>query len=565
MEEVLNFEINEIKNWDDIAPLYNELVNREITSGDQLKKWLSDVSDLEGSISEQFGWAYIKMTCDTQDEEAQKNYMFLVSEIQPEIAPFSDQLNKKLFNSEFKASLNSQKELLLLAKVENSLKIFREENISISTENQKLAQEFSQISGAMTLEYKGNQYTLQQANEFLKSIDRSEREEVYKLIQERRYKDHQQLDRVFNDLVKNRDQIAKNAEISNFRDYMFVSLNRFDYNAKDSFEFHDSIQKAVVPLLDGIKQERKSALGLSTLKPWDLAVDKNSKEGLKPFESGEELLEKGIAVFNAIDPFLGNCLKEMKEINHFDLDSRIGKAPGGYNYPLYKTGYPFIFMNASSSLRDMVTLMHEGGHAVHSIVTKDLPLTEYKQLPSEVAELASMSMELISMDYWDIYFSDPEDLKRAKLEHLEGIIETLPWVATIDKFQHWIYENPEHTIEERNAEWINIFESFSSSVVDWKGLEHLKAKLWQKQLHLFEVPFYYIEYGIAQLGAIAVWKNYMEDKNKGLSQYLEALKLGYTKSIPEIYQTAGVRFDFSEAYIKELFDFLKDQYEIVKG
>ena len=249
----------------------------------------------------------------------------------------------------------------------------------------------------------------------------------------------------------------------------------------------------------------------------------------------------------------------MKAMGHLDLDSRKGKAPGGYNYPLAETGVPFIFMNATSTLRDMVTLMHEGGHAVHSFLTKDLELGAFKNAPSEVAELASMAMELLSMDYWEVFFKSEEDLKRAKREHLEQIIETLPWVATIDKFQHWVYENPGHSPHERKESWNRIFDEFSDNITNWDRLQEVKDYLWQKQLLLFEVPFYYIEYGMAQLGAIAVWKNYRENPQKGLSEYMNALNLGYTRTIPEIYEMAGIRFDFSRAYISELMVFVKSE------
>jgi oligoendopeptidase F len=274
-----------------------------------------------------------------------------------------------------------------------------------------------------------------------------------------------------------------------------------------------------------------------------------------------DLVEKTISCFNRLDPFLGDCIKTMQKIKHLDLDSRVGKAPGGYNYPLSEIGIPFIFMNATSTLRDLVTILHEGGHAVHSIVTKDLELVDFRHTPSEVAELASMSMELISMDHWDVFFDNADDLKRAKKEHLEQIIQTLPWVAVIDKFQHWIYENPTHSLDERKEKWIEILEAFSDTETDWSGLENFKDYIWQKQLHLFEVPFYYIEYGFAQLGAIAVWKNYKEDPKKGLDGYLAALKLGYTRTIPEIYEAANIAFDFSREYISDLIAFVKREME----
>jgi oligoendopeptidase F len=358
--------------------------------------------------------------------------------------------------------------------------------------------------------------------------------------------------------------MAQNAGFDNFRDYMFAALGRFDYTKEDCFDFHEAVAETVVPLLNEMAIEHKKALNVSELRPYDKAVDPNNRPPLKPFSTGEDLLEKTITVFTKLDPFLGECLTLMRGMNRFDLESRKGKNPGGYNYPLEESGFPFIFMNASSLLRDMITMLHEGGHAVHSIVTKDLALNSFRNLPSEVAELASMSMELITMDYWDVYFENPEDLNRAKIKHLEDIIETLPWVATVDKFQHWLYENPSHTPEERTEAWIQIYEKFADNTTDWSGIQQFKANLWQKQLHIFEVPFYYIEYGIAQLGAIGVWKNYKENPQKGLEGYLNALKLGYTKPIGEVYAAANIPFDFSKEHIASLMEFVGEELRKLK-
>jgi len=403
--------------------------------------------------------------------------------------------------------------------------------------------------------------TLQQAGVLLQSPDRQIREEVYYKISGRRLQDKGQLDDLFTKLISLRHRVAENADFKNFRDYMFAALGRFDYSPQDCFDFHNSVAEEVVPLLDELSVKRKSLLSLDKLRPWDKAVDPTGKEALKPFGTGEELLKISTKVFSRVDRYLGERLSVMKEMGHLDLESRKGKAPGGYNYPLAEIGVPFIFMNATSTLRDMVTLMHEGGHAIHSFLTKDLELGSFKHTPSEVAELASMSMELISMDYWHFFFSNEEDLRRAKREHLEQIIETLPWVATIDNFQHWIFENPDHTLEDRKNNWNSIFNRFSDETTDWSDLQENKDYLWQKQLHLYEVPFYYIEYGMAQLGAIAVWKNFREDQKMGLEGYLNALKLGYTATIPEIYKAAHIRFEFSRDYIKELIGFIKSELD----
>jgi oligoendopeptidase F len=445
--------------------------------------------------------------------------------------------------------------------MKKAVEIFREENIPLKTEIQTESQKFGQINGAMTVMVDDKELTLQQAGVLLQSTDRALRESIYFKISNRRLKDKDKLDDLFSHLVSLRNQVATNADFKNFRDYMFAALGRFDYTPQDCFNFHESVSKEVVPLLDDLSKRRKKLLEVDELRPWDKAVDPTGREPLKPFNTGDELLELSTEVFSSIDPYLGERLKIMKDMEHLDLESRKGKAPGGYNYPLAEIGVPFIFMNATSTLRDMVTLMHEGGHAVHSFLTKDLELGAFKHTPSEVAELASMSMELISMDAWHLFFKDEEALVRAKREHLEQIIETLPWVATIDKFQHWIYENPDHSFDERKQNWNEIFNQFSDSITNWSGLQVQKDYLWQKQLHLYEVPFYYIEYGMAQLGAVAVWKNYKEDPDAGLAGYLNALKLGYTASIPEIYEAAGIKFDFSREYIRELMTFVKDELE----
>jgi oligoendopeptidase F len=439
--------------------------------------------------------------------------------------------------------------------------IFREKNIPLNTEISQEAQKFGAISGAMMVNIDGKEITLQQAADLLQSTDRKTRENAYYKIAERRLQDKDKLDELFNKLLGLRHQVALNADFNNFRDYMFAALGRFDYKPEDCFAFHDAVEKEVVPMLDQLAKERKEALKVAQLRPWDLSVNYLGDKPLKPFQNGEELINKSIQCFSMLNPFLGERLSIMKKMGHLDLESRKGKAPGGYNYPLDETGVPFIFMNATSSLRDLVTMVHEGGHAVHSFVTRDLELSAFKHTTAEVAELASMSMELISMEYWNLFFTDKNDLVRAKREHLEGIISTLPWVATVDKFQHWIYENPGHTIQERTEAWNKIFAQFSNHITDWTGLEKFKDYVWQKQLHIYEVPFYYIEYAIAQLGAIAVWKNFKEDQQKGLDQYLAALKLGYTKPIKEIYKAAGIKFDFSQSYIRELMGFVKEELE----
>ncbi|MBX2967124.1 MAG: M3 family oligoendopeptidase [Cyclobacteriaceae bacterium] len=553
-----------VSGWESLKPYFNQLLNKELTSAEDLKDWFRNRSELESVISEDFAWRYINMTRFTENETYSKAYQDFVENIQPQIAPISDQLNRKAADCSFLDEL--EKEMgydIMIRNLKKDIEIFREENISLFTEISLEQQKYNTLTGAMTVELEGKELTLQQASVKLMSTNRDEREQVYHKITERRLQDKQALDELFTKLINLRHRVAVNAGFENFRDYMFKAMGRFDYTPHDCFSFHESVGNEVVPMLNDNTRERKRLLNIDVLKPWDKAVDPEGKNPLKAFENGKDLTEKTIACFRRIDPYLGQCLSIMNAMGHLDLESRKGKAPGGYNYPLSEIGVPFIFMNATSTLRDMVTIMHEGGHAVHNFLTRELALNDFKSTPSEVAELASMSMELISMDAWDVFFTDEDELKRAKREHLEDILETLPWVATIDNFQHWIYEHPNHTLEERKQSWNTILNRFSDTITDWNGQEEAKDYLWQKQLHLYEVPFYYIEYGMAQLGAVAVWRNYKQDKQKGLQGYLNALKLGYMKSIPEVYAAANIRFDFSHEYISELMSFVREELKAI--
>jgi len=559
-----------LTNVESVKPFYENLVERSIDTLEEFRKFLKDRSELESYLSENFAWRYIKMTCDTTDKEVKAHFDQFVTEIQPELANYDDTLNKKTLESPFLETLTSEGEdaeafNITFRGIKKATEIFRTENISLFTEVQNLSSEYQGTVGVMTVEIDGQTKTLQQAGVYLENADRAIREMAYRKIQERRIQDRDKLDEVFNKLKTVRHQIALNAGFENFRDYSFASLKRFDYTPKECFDFHEAVAETVVPILNQLAEERKATLALDSLRPWDKGVDVKGRPALHPFNGGEDLLNKTIDCFNLLDPFLGECLTLMKQMGRLDLESRIGKAPGGYNYPLEETGFPFIFMNASSLMRDVITLLHEGGHAVHSIVTKDLALNTFRNFPSEVAELASMSMELITMDYWHVYFDNEEELRRAKIQHLEDILSTLPWVATVDKFQHWIYENPTHTTEERTQAWLRIYEQFTDSITDWSGLETFKSSMWHRQLHIFELPFYYIEYGIAQLGAIGVWKNYKENPQKGLEGYLNALKLGYTKPMASVYNAANIPFDFSKEHIASLMTFLQRELNTLKS
>ena len=550
--------------WENLLPFFETLNNSALLNKSDLEQWLLDRSELEAVLEEDFAWRYIGMTCDTTDEKIQQSFEYFATEIEPHISEWTNTLNEKFLQCEFYKELDVDTYKIYIRTLKSQFEIFRQENIPLFTELQLEQQKYGAIVGSMSIEHDGKEYTLEQASNFIKSTDRSVRKEVYEKIQRRRLADKDTLDELFNKLIKLRHQVAINAGFENFRDYMFKALGRFDYTADDCFRFHEAIEQELVPLFKQFSEERKSKIQLDKLTPYDTEVDVSGKPALKPFDGGEDLLNKSIACFYRIHPYFGEKLETMKQHKLIDLESRAGKAPGGYNYPLAESGAPFIFMNAANAMRDLTTMVHEGGHAVHTFLTNNLALNDFKRAPSEVAEVASMSMELISMDAWDVFFNDADDLIRAKEEQLKDSLKTLPWVATIDAFQHWIYTNPNHTVEERTAAWDTCFERFGSNFVNWEGYEEFKNNLWQKQLHLFEVPFYYIEYAIAQLAAIAIYKNYKENPVKAILEYMDALKLGYTKSIPEIYETAGIKFDFSTAYIRGLVDFMKEDLSNLK-
>ncbi len=542
--------------WETLEPLFLKLKDKEINSPDDLLSWLQYRSELEAILSEDYAWRYIRMTCNTADQKLVEDFQYFATEIEPKMAPINNELDKKLVSSLFIDSLNGEGYAIYLRQVKKSLEIFREENIPLFTEVQLKQQEYQSIVGSLSVNIDGKEMTLQQASTLLLENDRRKREQAWRIVNDARLEKKEQLDQLFDELVKLRHQIALNAGFENFRDYMFAAMGRFDYTVQDCENFHQAIREVVVPVLQQFADKRKDSLGVDILRPWDTSVDPENHPPLKPFSSGEELIHKTEEAFYNLHPYIGQCIRTMRENKLFDVESRIGKAPGGYNYPLYESGAPFIFMNAAGTLRDLTTMVHEGGHALHTFISADLALTPFKNVPSEVAELASMSMELISMDQWQLFLTDPVELARAKKEQLRDAISTLPWVATIDKFQHWIYTHPEHSTEERKEAWLAIYNEFGHGFAHWEGLDTPEAYLWHKQLHLFEVPFYYIEYGFAQLGAIAVWKNYLTHKTQGIEKYMAALKLGYTHSIPEIYATAGIKFDFDKEYIRELIDFL---------
>jgi oligoendopeptidase F len=550
-----------LTNWECLEPYFKELSERPINDKHGLEKWLQDLSELEAFISEDACWRQIKMTCDTTDKSLEEAFNFFCLEIQPKMQPYADALNKKLMACSFTKELDQSAYYTYLRSVQKSIDLFRTENISIQAELSVLQQQYGTIAGKMTINHEGQEYTLQQAAQFLESEDRSIRESVYRKIQDRRLEDKAAMHDLFSELIQKRNQVAINAGFENYRDYKFVELGRFDYSKEDCFQFHEAVKLHVLPLIDKIYVRKKQKLGLESLKPWDTEAEPAGTKPLRPFTDGKDLYEKSVACFEQLHPFFADCLRKMNSLKHFDLESRKGKAPGGYNCPLAESGAPFIFMNAAGQMSDVTTMVHEGGHAVHSFLSHNLSLSAFKEYPMEIAEVASMSMELFSMNHWQSFFDNEADLNRAKEHQLERTITIFPWIAIIDKFQHWVYEHPTHTIEERTNTRTSILKEFSTNSIDYTGLDAYREIGWQRQLHLFEVPFYYIEYGIAQLGAIGMWMQYQKNPQQALDNYMDALALGGTKTLPELYKTAGIEFNFSPSYVKTLMDFTNTQLE----
>lgn len=551
----------QLTTWNKLSPYYDELMQRPLDSVKELEQWLLDRSELDAFVSEAFAWRYIKITVDSADQDAHAAYQQAVQDLSPRISEYENRLNQKFVNCPFINQLDTAQYSIFIRGVRNAVALFREKNIDLATQVQLLSKEHGKIFSEMTVGVNGAQMTLQKAGTLLEEPNRDYREEVYHTINKRILQDADQLESLFDQLLEKRHAIAINAGFENFRDYRFRSLGRFDYSVDDCLNFHHSIAAEILPLLDQLNENRVQALKIDHLRPWDLHVDASQEAPLRPFGHVDELLEKTIACLDNIHPLFSEVLRIMRDTKRLDLESRPGKRPGGYNMPLLQSGIPFIFMNATQSVGDMRTLLHESGHAIHAYLTRNLRLSASKKVPSEVAELAAMSMELLSMDHWDVFFDNAEDLKRAKLHQLEMALKVLPWIATIDKFQHWVYTHPSHSQAERREAWMSIFYEFKSTLVDHSGLEEYAAHLWHKQLHLFEVPFYYIEYGMAQLGAIAIWKQYRENPVATIERYMAALRLGYTRPIGEIYATAGIAFDFSSAYVGELGRFIKTEID----
>jgi len=549
-----------LDDWTQIEPYFTELQNREITSLDEFIAWMKDQDEMTCALQEFFRWKMIRTSCDTENEELKKDHDFFLKEIQPKLDPVNHNLQKKFLSSPFLDQLDPKEFGLMVKRVKNHFDLYREENVELLVKERVLSRKYGRIRGSMMIQVDGENITMHEAMGQLQDVDRDHRKMVWSAIADAFREVRDELETLFDELLTLRHQIAKNAGFDDYRDYKFAALGRFDYNADDCLEMHQTIQTQIIPLVDKIKSAKAERLGLDILRPWDSAVDGTDNEPLKPFDTEDELIERSIECLSQTDQYFADCLSTMVDMKRLDLSARKGKAPGGYNMSLPETGVPFIFMNANGQVRNVKTMTHEAGHAVHSFLSNDLEFYGQKVLTSEIAELAAMSMELFTLENWKgTFFKSQEEMDRAKRYQLKNILELLPWIATIDAFQHWLYTNPGHSRDEREEAWIEVHQRFLHNHIDMEGTGDYEAMVWLKQLHLFQVPFYYIEYGMAQLGAVAMWRNFLQNPESTIEDYKKALTLGYKVSIKEVYKTAGIRFDFSESYIRELADFLEGQ------
>jgi oligoendopeptidase F len=546
--------------WENIAPLYQSLQQRELKCHRCLEKLLLDRSDLDALVSEAGANLYITMTRHTDDDAANKAYESFVQGVAPEHKKASFELDKKVAESPHAEKLDQDRYGVLLRGTRTSVELFREDNVPIQTELALLDQKYNQVVGAMTCEFEGETRTMPQMQRFLEDQDRALRERAWKAISERRMQDKDTMDDIFDEMIAKRHQIALNAGFENFRDYQHTAMQRYDYSPDDCATFHQAIEQVVVPLRRRLDAERADELKIDPLRPWDGAVDVKGREPLRPFETAEELLDRSSRAFQRMDPQLAGYFDSLREGDCLDLETRKGKAPGGYQYNRDFSRKPFIFMNAAGLHRDLETMIHEAGHAFHSCLADHDPLVAYRHSPIEFAEVASMSMELLAYPYLDEFYN-AEESDRARREHLEAMARTLSWIAQVDAFQHWIYLNPQHTREDRKAQWIELENRFGGTA-SWEGFQDAHEHTWHRQLHIFGIPFYYIEYGIAQLGALQVWLNSKRNgEAAAIDAYKAALSLGGSKPLPQLFEAAGCRFDFGPAIVGELMQAVNEELE----
>lgn len=554
----------DLGDWTQIAPLFDRLETdaKSVTSAAALEHWLLAWSELNAALDEEASRRYIAMTCHTNNAEAEKAYLHFVENVEPQLKPRQFALEKIYVAHPERKNLPHPRFEVFDRDVKNHVELFRAENVALETEEAKLCQQYQKLIGAQTVTFRGEEKTLIQMGKLLEEPDRALREEAWTLVAKRRLQDVDACEDIFEKLISLRQQIAKNAGFNNYLEYIFRQKCRFDYTPADCVKFHDAIESEIMPVVREIQNERRQKLKLEKLRPWDLAVDPQNRPPLKPFGNVEEMVSRTQQIFNHLDAELATNFREMHDKKLLDLDNRKGKAPGGYQSTLNEARVPFIFMNAVGLQRDVETILHEAGHAFHAQATRREDLYYYRGAPIEFCEVASMAMELLGNEFLEEFYpaqkngdkgvaATSAEANRARKTHLEGIIGFFPWMAVVDGFQHWIYTHPGHTRAERKAAYLKLMDRFGGDV-DFSGFAEVRAHSWHRQLHIFIHPFYYVEYGIAQLGALEVWANSRRDKAKALNDYKNALALGGSRPLPKLFHAAGCSFGFDAKTIKPL-------------
>jgi oligoendopeptidase F len=542
----------ELGDWPQIAPLFDQLERQAAAAKDvqALEQWILNWCELSAALDQEGSTRNIAMTCHTDNAEAEKAYLHFVEHVEPQLKPRQFALEQLYVAHPQRKNLPMPRYEVFDRDVANHVQLFRPENVALETEEAKLGQQYQKLIGAQTVNFRGEEKTLVQMGRFLEEPDRALREEAWTLVANRRLQDVEKCEEIMDELIKLRHQIAQNAGFKNYLEYIFRQKGRFDYTPADCVKFHDAIESEIMPAVREIQNERRQKLNLEKLRPWDLAVDPQNRAPLKPFADVGEMVARTQKIFNSLDTELAANFQEMQDKKLLDLDNRKGKAPGGYQSTLAEARVPFIFMNAVGVQRDVETILHEAGHAFHAQATRGEDLYPYRSAPIEFCEVASMAMELLGNEFIEEFYA-PAEAARARKTHLEGIIGFFPWMAVVDGFQHWIYTHPGHTRAKRKAAYLRLMDRFGGDV-DYAGFEEVRAHSWHRQLHIFLYPFYYVEYGIAQLGALQVWANSKANKAKALADYKQGLALGGSRPLPELFRAAGCPFDFSARTIAPL-------------
>ena len=548
----------DLGDWEEIEPLYDQLAARaQCANVADFEQWILDCGELAAALNEESSRRYIAMTCHTDDPEAEAAYLHFVEQIEPLIKPRRFELDEIYLAHPLREQLPQPRYAVFDRDARLRQELYRPENVALETEEAKLCQQYHKLCGSLTVQFRGEEQTLTRMGRHLEETDRALRQEAWELITNRRLQEAEKFEDIFEQMLSLREQMARNAGFSNYLEYAFKRLGRFDYTPADCVRFHEAVESEFMPVLRGLQADRREKLGLAALRPWDLGVDPLNRPPLRPFEEVEQMVANTQRIFDQLDGWLAGSFRNMRDLKLLDLANRKGKAPGGYQTTLAEARMPFIFMNAVGQQRDVETLLHEAGHAFHAIATQDEEIFAYREAPIEFCEVASMSMELLGNEFIESFYAPPE-ARRARRAHLEVIVALFPWIATVDAFQHWIYSHPGHTRADRRAAWLAVMDRFGGAV-DWSGHETGRAALWHRQLHIFVCPFYYIEYGIAQLGALQLWANSKVDKARALRDYRSALSLGGSRPLPELFAAAGCRFDFTVATVKPLVELLRDE------